>query len=175
MLDNLELIKQREEQGGMLVLVKATPDETNDIVFLLKEAAEWMVASELKHWTPDMFTPESVRSYFDDREVYAAYLNQEPVGMFTLQGSDPSYWGPLNDDQYGYLHRLTVRQAFRKRGISEWLLEAAEEIVLSQGKKALRLDCITHSPKLNAFYQGLGFKHQGVTDMGVRVVNLYER
>ncbi|MCM3783839.1 GNAT family N-acetyltransferase [Neobacillus mesonae] len=170
-----QVIKTREEADGTLLLIKATPDETNDILTLLKEAAEWMVASKLKHWTPDMFTEESVRTYFDDRDIYVAYLNDTPAGLFTLQGSDPSYWGPLNDERYGYLHRLTVRQSFRKRGISEWLLNTAEEIVLSQGKKALRLDCITHSPKLNAFYQSLGFKHQGVTDMGVRVVNLYER
>ncbi|WP_211747826.1 GNAT family N-acetyltransferase [Paenibacillus sp. Marseille-Q4541] len=175
MFQDLKVVQTREEKDGLIRLVQATPAQTADIVALLVEAAEWMVENELKHWTPDLFTEDSVRAYFNDRDVYVAYFNETPVGLFTLQGSDPSYWGPLNDEAFGYLHRLTVSRSYRKRGLSLWMLNAAEEIVLAAGKKGLRLDCITHSPKLNEFYQGQGFIHQGVTDMGVRVVNLYQR
>lgn len=175
MFQDLKVVRTREEADGMMRLVQATPNQTADITALLVEAAEWMVDNELKHWTPSLFTLDSVREYFDVRDVYVAYMNETPAGLFTLQGSDPSYWGPLNDEAYGYLHRLTVGRDFRKRGLSRWMLDAAEEIVLTAGKRGLRLDCITHSPKLNEFYKGQRFIHQGVTDMGDRKVNLYQR
>lgn len=171
----LKVVRTSEETDGIIRLVQATPDQSEEIRALLVEAAEWMVDNELKHWTPDLFTLDSIHQYFDVRDVYIAYLNESPAGLFTLQGDDPAYWGPLNDEAYGYLHRLTVGRAYRKRGLSSWMIDAAEEIVLAAGKKGLRLDCITHSPKLNEFYQGQGFTHQGVTDMGDRKVNLYQR
>lgn len=175
MVQDLKVIKTRREPDGIIRLVQATPNQSEDIRALLVEAAEWMVGNDLNHWTPDMFTLDSIHKYFDDRDIYIAYLNESPAGLFTLQGDDPAYWGALNDEAYGYLHRLTVGRAYRKRGLSSWMIDAAEEIVLAAGKKGLRLDCITHSPKLNDFYQGQGFIHLGVTDMGDRKVNLYQR
>lgn len=175
MYQDLKVVKTKEEADGIIRLVQATPHQTGDIRSLLVEAAEWMVDNKLRHWTPDLFTLDAVRKYFEDRDIYVAYLNESPAGLFTLQGDDPAYWGPLNDEAYGYLHRLTVGRAYRKRGLSSFMIDAAEEIVLACGKKGLRLDCITHSSKLNDFYQGLGFIHQGVTDMGDRKVNLYQR
>ena len=175
MMQDLKVIKSKEEPDGIISLVQATPNQVEEIRALLVEAAEWMVGNDLRHWTPDLFTLDSILQYFDNRDIYIAYLNESPAGLFTLQGDDPAYWGALNDGAYGYLHRLTVGRAYRKRGLSSLMIDAAEEIVIAAGKRGLRLDCITHSPKLNEFYQGLGFTQLGVTDMGDRKVNLYQR
>ncbi|CAM2781468.1 GNAT family N-acetyltransferase [Paenibacillus sediminis] len=169
------LLDSVDTRAGLLQFYEAGPEDGQVILDMLREAAEWMVENSLRQWVPEMFTLEDILGYFDVRKVYLAVHGGQPVGMFTLQQGDPDYWQERNDDQYAYLHRLTVRKAFRGNAFSRHMLQFAERLALSQGLKGLRLDCVAHNPKLNAFYQSNGFRYMGYQDMGSRFTNLYEK
>lgn len=168
-------LKSETLPAGELTYTLASQQEIPIMLDLLRATADWMVQNNLKQWYPEQFTPDLMKSYLEEREVIIARLNEEPIGMFTLQWSDPSYWGERNSEEYGYLHRLVVDRAYRGHQVGQRMLRFAEERVLAAGKKALRLDCVAHNPQLNRYYQSLGFQFVAEQDMQGRVVNLYEK
>lgn len=128
---------------------------------MLIEAAEWMVSNGISQWRPEQFTADEVASYFSSRRLFIAFQAEEAAGLFTLQTSDPSYWGELNVEGYYYLHRLTVRPAFRSLGLGGAMLEYARQVSIRDNMKGLRLDCRALNDKLTAYYEASGFQKVG--------------
>jgi len=156
-------------------IVRGEPDRVSDILRLLQEAAGWMERNGIKQWTPGQFTETDIAGYFADRHVYLALDDGAVVGMFTLQFSDPQYWGSKNDESYAYLHRLAVKDSHRGRGLGQQMLKYAVVLAKDLGCKSLRFDTVAHNIKLNRYYQSMGFHYMGTNDMGNgRLVNLYE-
>ena len=159
-----------------VTIVRGEPSRAKEILFLLQDAAKWMESHGIKQWTPSQFNESDILHYFVEREVYLAMNEDEIIGMFTLQFSDPQYWGSRNDDAYAYLHRLTVARPYRGTGLGSQMLHFAADLALERGLKGLRFDTVAHNVKLNGFYQSLGFHYMGSNDMGGgRLVNLYEK
>ncbi|NGZ74521.1 GNAT family N-acetyltransferase [Saccharibacillus alkalitolerans] len=162
-----------------LTIREAAPEQSEMLAGMMKEAAEVMVQAGVEQWKPEMFTAETVLSYFESRRVFMLSSDERPAGLFTLQAGDPAYWQELNDDSYLYLHRLTVRPLYRGLDYGGIMLRYAEEEAVRQGKQGLRLDCVAHLPKLNAYYLRNGFRFVAERDMkrevGGRYVNLYEK
>ncbi len=154
---------------------RAVAGEQSLIMAFLVEAADWMEEKGIGQWRRDLFTPELIQSYFDKREVYIAEYDGEPAGMFTLQLGDPEYWQHRNDTEYYYLHRLTVLRKFRGLNMGEQLLDWAVAFAAQQGKKGLRLDCLTELIPLNRFYQRHDFRYMGTHDVKGKLANLYEK
>jgi len=156
--------------------VRADRSHSGEILNLLQQAASWMERNGIRQWTPGQFNEPDIINYFEDREVYLALIEHELAGMFTLQFSDPLYWGPRNDDSYAYLHRLCVTETYRGIGLGSLMLDYAADVAKEKGCKGLRFDTVAHNIKLNGFYQSLGYHYMGTNDMGGgRLVNLYEK
>lgn len=163
----------REPAGITIERVQA--ERAEDILNMLKAAAQWMVDKGIRQWSPDQFKLEDIFAYFEDREVYMALDGNTPAGFYTLQSSDPQYWGQRNDDSYAYLHRLTVAGPYRGSGLGEQLIKHAIHQAEVTGRSGLRLDTVAHNVKLNRYYQSLGFQYQGTNDAGHgRLANLYQ-
>lgn len=171
MITQLDII---DSSAGSFQIGLADEREAGTVLELLLEAADWMHKSGIQQWRREQFTEEVVRSYFATREIYMLVGEQEPVGMFTLQGSDPDYWGSLNDEDFAYLHRLIVRPAYRGQGISRDLIYWAARRSRQLGKKGLRFDCWNENRKLNPYYQELGMVQRGMNRLNGREYVLYE-
>ncbi|WP_339241568.1 GNAT family N-acetyltransferase [Paenibacillus sp. FSL F4-0243] len=164
-----------EVWGNSIRIVRGEPDRTGDILRLLQEAANWMERNGIKQWTPGQFNENDITGYFTDRHVYLAIEDEAVVGMFTLQFSDPQYWGSKNDESYAYLHRLAVAGSHRSQGLGQHMLKYAAVRAKELGCRGLRFDTVAHNIKLNRYYQSMGFHYMGTNDMGNgRLVNLYE-
>lgn len=160
----------------MINIVLGDRSRAGEILQLLRDAAYWMQSNGIQQWTPEQFNEADIIRYFEDREVYLALKEDELIGFFTLQFSDPQYWGSLNDDSYAYLHRLTVAIPYRGTGLGSQMLNKAVEIADKKGCKGLRLDTVATNVRLNRYYQSWGFHYMGTNDMGGgRMVNLYEK
>lgn len=168
-------LKQPQAGDLSLRITRADHQDAEQVTSLLVNAAEWMESKGIEQWKTEMFTPELIHSYFDEREVFILYVNEQPAAMFTLQAGDLDYWQELNDEEYFYLHRLTVHQDFRSAGLGAILLDWATEYTQTAGKKGLRLDCTTHLVTLNRFYQSHDFRYMGTHHVKGRLANLYEK
>ncbi|WP_310550432.1 GNAT family N-acetyltransferase [Paenibacillus glufosinatiresistens] len=164
------------KNGPGIVIRQAGPERAREVLELLRGAAEWMRENGLTQWKPEQFTEAGVASYFAEREVYVAEDEDKAAGVFTLQFSDPEYWGRRNDPRYAYLHRLAVGQAYRGGGLGAAMLQYAADLARHRGCLGLRLDTVANNVKLNRYYQTRGFRLMGMNEIsGGKKVNLYER
>lgn len=162
-------------EQGRFELRRAEAGDAGEMLALLTEAAEVMEQQGRKQWSPSLFSLDLMEQYLAEREVFILWHEDKAAGMFTLQYGDPDYWGKRDDPSYGYLHRLTVRFAYRGLELGNQMISFAESYLVSKGKRGFRLDCVSHLPTLNRFYQRQGFQFVAEQDMGGRIVNLYEK
>ncbi|MFB4322619.1 GNAT family N-acetyltransferase [Priestia sp. BR_2] len=162
-------------EQGRFELRRAEAVHAGEMLALLTEAAEVMEQQGRRQWSPSLFSLDLMTQYLEEREVFILWHEDKAAGMFTLQYGDPDYWGKRDDPSYGYLHRLTVRFVYRGLGLGNKMISFAESYLVSKGKRGFRLDCVSHLPTLNRFYQRQGFQFVAEQDMGGRIVNLYEK
>lgn len=170
-----KVLERLETAQGDFELGLAESEHREELMFILRSTAEQMVKEGLNQWTPSLFTSELLDEYLAEREVFLLRFDDKPCGMFTLQESDPSYWGERNDSRFGYLHRLAVLPAYRGLNLGTKMVQYGEERVMKQGKLGLRLDCVSHLEGLNQFYQRQGYRFIAKQNMGNRKVHLYEK
>jgi ribosomal protein S18 acetylase RimI-like enzyme len=153
---------------------KARTADLDVVLFILEDAARWMVRQRLEGWIPGSFSRRRIAEIIGCGEMYLALLGGQAVGTFALQWSDQETWGRAPDDA-GYVHGLAVRRDFAGRGLGRELLRWTENKVSRSGKKYLRLDCTAENDALNEYYRRAGFDYRGrVTARGLEV-SLYEK
>ncbi|WP_245640110.1 GNAT family N-acetyltransferase [Paenibacillus dakarensis] len=168
-------MEQFETGQGFFSLCLAGQEDKNDMLYILRETAELMVRDGLNQWTPSLFSLELMEEYVTEREVFLLKFDHKPAGLFTLQDSDPAYWGERNDQRFLYLHRLAVLPGFRGLQLGQKMIRFAEERAGNKEKIGLRLDCVSHLEGLNQFYKRQGFEFIAKQSMGKRFVHLYEK
>ncbi len=171
MRSHLDTIKT---SAGTFEICLASNGDADLVRSLLTEAANWMASVGIKQWNPEQFTEQEIAGYFAKREIYLFLTPQEPAGLFTLQVSDPDYWGPLNEEGYSYLHRLTVRPSYRGHALGREFIYWAAKRSRSLGRKGLRFDCWSENRKLNPYYRELGMETRGMGALNGREYILYE-
>jgi GNAT superfamily N-acetyltransferase len=159
-------------------IILATPDQAGVVGGLLTGAARRLLDQGIRQW-PHPFPDDVVRASIDRRETYLAWQDDQPVGTLAICWDDPVFWGSQPPDA-GYVHRLTVADNARGHGLGSRLLDWAADHVAANGRRWLRLDCLTVNARLRAFYEGLAFRHVRdieltMTDGEVWPASLYER
>lgn len=170
-----EVFQRFETMKGHFDIVLAQAEDAEDMLMIFHKTAGLMVKQGLNQWTPSIFSLTLMENYLAEREVYLLNFEEKPVGIFTLQDSDPSYWGDRNDNQYDYLHRLAILPEYRGLHLGEAMIQFAEKRVQAKGKRGLRLDCVSHLESLNQFYSRQGYEFVDKQNMGTREVHLYEK
>lgn len=171
-----KVLHRVETTKGNFDIELAQAENAEDMLMIFQKTADLMVQQGLNQWTPSIFSLSLMENYLAEREVYILKnFEGKPVGIFTLQESDPSYWGDRNDDQYDYLHRLAILPEYRGLHLGEAMIQFAEKRVQAKGKRGLRLDCVSHLESLNRFYSRQGYEFVDKQNMGTREVHLYEK
>jgi GNAT superfamily N-acetyltransferase len=139
---------------GSVEIVLAVPDDIDDVLDILDEAARWLASRGINQWPTDGFRRELIAGDVAHGEVYIARLDRRAVGTFTLQWSDELFW-PGATEAAGYIHRIAVRRDVRGLGVE--LIKFAEGATAATGRKVLRLDCFSGNDALCGYYERAGF------------------
>jgi ribosomal protein S18 acetylase RimI-like enzyme len=145
--------------NGDLDVRRAEPDELDEVVAILSEAARWLLERGIRQW-PDPFPRDRAAALLDRGEFYLARVYGEPAATFALLWSDPDFWGE-QPPVAGYVHAIAVRRAYAGLGLGERLLDWADAQITAAGREFLRLDCMSDNTVLQAYYERLGFAPRG--------------
>jgi ribosomal protein S18 acetylase RimI-like enzyme len=151
----------------------ARPEDVEEIVDILSEAARWLLARGIRQW-PDPFPGDRIAGPVERGAFHLALLGSETVGTLALLWSDPAFWGERPPDA-GYVHALAVRRSHAGRGLGRRLLDWADEQVAAAGRDYLRLDCRADNLVLRRYYERLGFEPRGEAVVDDFTSALYER
>jgi ribosomal protein S18 acetylase RimI-like enzyme len=124
----------------------------------------------------DGFSEGWVLASLSRREVYVVEQDGMPVGTFSLDWDDETYWGP-QDPVAGYVHGISVRRGFNGRGLGSLIIDWCASKVAALNRRFVRLDCDSGNTKLCAYYESLGFMRAGLKPIpqGDVIWSLYEK
>lgn len=92
------------------------------------------------------------------KTLLVAKVEGQVVGLILLVESvsqdDPIY----RPRRYLYVDELAVLAEFRRQGIGQLLMEAAEELAADQGIPTIELNVWEANPRALAFYERLGYR-----------------
>ncbi|MDH4423335.1 GNAT family N-acetyltransferase [Bacillus cereus] len=147
----------------------ATEGESDSIITLLKEVAQWLQHKEVDQWQyllGEEATAEILEA-IREKYTYVVTKEEEIVGTVTVSPKqsewDEYIFGKEEVSDSLYVHRFAVKRKYKGNGIGEWMLRWIEENV-QHDKEYLKLDCVGHNRILNDFYKRSGFEYIGSTD-----------
>lgn len=155
----------------------AAESDTEAVLALWKDAANWLRRRGIHQWRPEMFEPDEISNWRES----GAELVVARDGEGTLAGTvivcwrDPFLWEELDDGSAGYIHRLAVNRTLAGHGIGVRLLRWAEERIAAEGKRLVRLDCMADNPRLNRYYEDQTYRYVRVKRWDGWGASLYEK
>jgi GNAT superfamily N-acetyltransferase len=141
---------------GAAKFVVAAPDQVDDVLRLLDEAAGWLRERGIEQW-PSRFESSWVEGAVGRGETWLVEVDGLIAATITLDWSD-AVWAGVPGSA-AYLHRMAVRRG--SAGLGADILAWAAETARQHGRDALRLDCVASNGRLRAYYEAAGFVFRG--------------
>jgi GNAT superfamily N-acetyltransferase len=125
-------------------------------------------------WFPEEVSLARVAPDVDAGLFFLARVGGEPQATVKFQLSDWSFWYDLPEGESAFVHRLAVRRAAARTGMSTAILDWAAERARGLGLRYLRLDADPRRVKLCRFYEDHGFRQHSVLQTAGFVVARYQ-
>ncbi|MBS0344207.1 MAG: GNAT family N-acetyltransferase, partial [Proteobacteria bacterium] len=88
------------------------------------------------------------------------------AGVMKFELEDAHFWPEVLPVTSAFVHKLAVRRAWAKKGVSTQLLSYACARARQLGRAHLRLDCVADCQGLRNLYEGFGFTLHSVVQIG---------
>ncbi|MFG6494626.1 GNAT family N-acetyltransferase [Fictibacillus sp. UD] len=156
-------------QLKQFVVQKASPEDYELVISLLKEIAKWLQDNRINQWSYLLGggDDEEIKQSIQENHTYKVLKDDVIIATFTLSPEqsewDQHIFGKEEVYDSMYLHRLAVRPQYMNRGVGKEILQWIHEN-LGGGKRFIKLDCVADNVKLNRFYRDNGFEYLGDTD-----------
>ncbi|OJG73243.1 hypothetical protein RV12_GL000650 [Enterococcus quebecensis] len=149
--------KLREEL--IMKLKEVTTAETQIVMSILKETAEWLKDRGSNQWSEVLQGEDKheLAKAVEREEVFFFYNNENELVGMVAAWKKPTTWDKLLWAGYGlhpnsrYIHRVIIRPVYRGKGYGKELLSALK-IRFEGEADMLRLDCLASNHKLVQFY-----------------------
>jgi ribosomal protein S18 acetylase RimI-like enzyme len=140
-------------------IYQAVPSDAPELAAVLQQAANFKLEHGDKLWGPKPFTVDEAEAMIDSGNAYIARVDGVVAVSTLLTWSDERMWGSVkgNDNQAGYIHRLSTADHFRRQGMGRRVIAWVEEQVKIAERPFVRLDCGYDTP-LSSYYESIGFQ-----------------
>ncbi|MYL43229.1 GNAT family N-acetyltransferase [Virgibacillus massiliensis] len=151
----------------------------DEIIHLLKTAAQWVQAKGIEQWGHLLTGEEDakIQSDIQSDTTYVVEQNNQLVATFNLSNQqnewDICMWGHREDNAF-YLHRFAVGSRYHGKGIGKQILQWMDN-QLTGTNCFLRLDCVADNSGLNQLYKHAGFVYLKQKDIDGDLFSLYQK
>ena len=152
----------------------ACASDASIVVSVLQEAARWLAADGRALWSAEEIGPERVAKEVDAGVFHIAREGGLIVGVMKFELEDAHFWPEVLPGTSAYVHKLAVRRAWAKKGVSWRLLSYARNRAQHLGRARLRLDCVADRQGLRNLYEDFGFALHSVVQIGSSSYARYE-
>lgn len=144
------------------------------IAAVLHEAAQWLASDGRKLWSAVEICPERVQRDTGAGLFHVAREDGQLAGVMKFELEDAYFWPEVLPGTSAFVHKLAVRRAWAKKGVSTELLSYALALARQLGRSHLRLDCVADRQGLRRLYEGFGFALHSVVEIGGTSFARYE-
>lgn len=153
---------------------EACPSDAPMIASVLEEAAQWLAGDGRAFWTAAEIANERVLRDASAGLFHVAREGEQLAGVMKFELEDAHFWPEVPPGTSAFVHKLAVRRAWAKKGVSTELLSYARTRAQELGRAHLRLDCVADRQGLRRLYEGFGFALHSVVQIGSTSFARYE-
>jgi GNAT superfamily N-acetyltransferase len=135
------------------------------IASVLQKAAEWLAGNGRALWSAAEVAHERVLRDVSSGLFHVARQGEHVAGVMRFELEDAYFWPEVLPGTSAFVHKLAVRRAWAKKGVSTELLSYARTRAHELGRTHLRLDCVADRHALRNLYEGFGFDLHSVVEI----------
>jgi GNAT superfamily N-acetyltransferase len=145
---------------------EARSSDASMIASVLQEAAEWLAGDGRALWSAAEIGHERVLRDVNRGLYHLARQGEHVAGVMKFELEDAYFWPEVLPGTSAFVHKLAIRRAWAKKGVSTELLSYARTRAQELGRAHLRLDCVADRQGLRNLYEDFGFDLHSVVEIG---------
>jgi GNAT superfamily N-acetyltransferase len=152
----------------------ATSADAPMIVSVLQEASGWLAGNGKALWSAIEISKERILCDASKGLYHVARHDEELAGVMKFELEDAYFWPEVPPGTSAFVHKLAIRRAWAKKGVSTDLLAYARIYARHLGRDNLRLDCVADRQGLRSLYEAFGFVLHDIVRIGNSSYARYE-
>lgn len=168
------LVALANEPFSSMNIQEAPASDAATIAAVLQEAAAWLAGGGRALWSAAEIGHERVVRDATNGLYHVARQGEHMAGVMKFELEDAHFWPEIPTGTSAYVHKLAVRRAWAKKGVSTELLSYARTRARQLGRTHLRLDCVADRRGLRNLYENFGFILHSVVRIGASSYARYE-
>lgn len=153
---------------------EARPSDAPMIASVLQDAARWLADGGRALWSGSEIGQERVLQDTTAGLFHVARDGEQMVGVMKFELEDAYFWPEVLPGTSAFIHKLAIRRAWAKKGVSTELLTYAGVRAQQLERAFLRLDCVADRQGLRNLYEDFGFALHSVVQKGATSFARYE-
>jgi ribosomal protein S18 acetylase RimI-like enzyme len=154
--------------------IKIRPTKYEDIthlVHIINDAKTYLASQNIDQWQNGYPNAEQVENDIKNCESYVVINDKNTImatSMFTLR-KEPTYkkiiegnWLISEDETYGVIHRMAIKNEFRKLGLATFLFEAFHQQLKDKNIQSLKIDTHQDNLGMQSLIKKLGYQYCGI-------------
>lgn len=170
---DIKLVDQIKKERSRMKLTQsiscrpAVESDIEDIMLIVRQARNYLKKHRVDQWQGEYPTQDIFAADIANGECYAVTYGERLAGFFCLTEAPESGYDKITDGKwhgegkYCTLHRMAIEARFRGTGLSDMLVDFADETAKAKGAECVRTDTHRKNKAMQKLLKRKGYAYRG--------------
>ena len=170
---DIKLVDQIKKERSRMKLTQpigcrpAVESDIEDIMLIVRQARNYLKKHRVDQWQGEYPTQDIFAADIANGECYAVTYGERLAGFFCLTEAPESGYDRITDGKwhgegkYCTLHRMAIEAQFRGTGLSDMLIDFADETAKARGAECVRTDTHRKNKAMQKLFKRKGYVYRG--------------
>ncbi len=170
---DIKLVDQIKKERSRMKLTQpigcrpAVESDIEDIMLIVRQARNYLKKHRVDQWQGEYPTQDIFAADIANGECYAVTYGERLAGFFCLTEAPESGYDKITDGKwhgegkYCTLHRMAIEARFRGTGLSDMLVDFADETAKAKGAECVRTDTHRKNKAMQKLLKRKGYVYRG--------------
>lgn len=170
---DIKLVDQIKKERSRMKLTQpiscrpAVESDIEDIMLIVRQARNYLKKHRVDQWQGEYPTQDIFAADIANGECYAVTYGERFAGFFCLTEAPESGYDKITDGKwhgegkYCTLHRMAIEARFRGTGLSDMLIDFADETAKAKGAECVRTDTHRKNKAMQKLFKRKGYVYRG--------------
>ena len=170
---DIKLVDQIKKERSRMKLTQpiscrpAVESDIEDIMLIVRQARNYLKKHRVDQWQGEYPTQDIFAANIANGECYAVTYGERLAGFFCLTEAPESGYDKITDGKwhgegkYCTLHRMAIEARFRGTGLSDMLVDFADETAKAKDAECVRTDTHRKNKAMQKLFKRKGFAYRG--------------
>lgn len=170
---DIKLVDQIKKERSRMKLTQsiscrpAVESDIGDIMLIVRQARNYLKKHRVDQWQGEYPTQDIFAADIANGECYAVTYGERLAGFFCLTEAPESGYDEITDGKwhgegkYCTLHRMAIEARFRGTGLSDMLVDFADETAKAKDAECVRTDTHRKNKAMQKLFKRKGYAYRG--------------